>query len=159
MRIAPRDQDVGGRVRLDHAMGKKTSLPSKQHDVPYGDARDFDGTNEEDVGRSNGRTHARPRYSDVTFTESPKQGGNQLGGHLSDCGGSSGRMHGRRHEFFLLALHCPLTGFVFPHASAIVSKTVSWTNAGFWYAFFAPAPGGGAGVGSVGFGGVTLIPP
>jgi hypothetical protein len=34
-------------------------------------------------------------------------------------------------------------GFVFPHASAIVSKTRSWTKAGFRYGFFAAGSGVG----------------
>jgi hypothetical protein len=34
-------------------------------------------------------------------------------------------------EFFLTALHGPLVGLTLPQASAIVSKTRSWLNAGF----------------------------
>jgi hypothetical protein len=41
----------------------------------------------------------------------------------------------------------------------MVSKTVSWTKAGFWYGFFTPDPGGEAGVGAVGFDELIGIPP
>jgi hypothetical protein len=162
IRIAARDQDVDVRARLDHAMGDETPCSREQHDVPHGDSRALDGTDQKDVGRPDRWCHAPPRHAEATFTEPPEQRGNQLSAHVGDCGGSTrsgGRANGRRHEFFRLLLHWPLTGFVFPHASAIVSKTVSWTKAGFWYGFFDPDPGGETGVGAVGFDELIVIPP
>jgi hypothetical protein len=159
IRIAPRDQDVGARARFDHAMGNETPRSREQDDVPYRDSPTLDGTDQKDVGWPDCWKHAPPRHAEAAFTESMQHRGNQLSGHVSDCGGSScsGRAHCRLHEFFRLLLHWPLTGFVFPHASAIVSKTVSWTKAGFWYGFFNPDPGGETA--AVGFDELIVIPP
>jgi hypothetical protein len=133
IRIAPRDHGLAARMRLDDAMGNEAPLAREQDDVPRCDARGLDGTDQQDVGWPDRGKHALPRHPEATFTESPKHGGHQLDGHASDGRGSSRSARARRqaHEFFRLLLHWPLTGFVFPHASAIVSKTVSWTKAGF----------------------------
>jgi hypothetical protein len=95
IRIAPRDQDAGARARLDHAMGNETPSAREQDDVPDRDSRTLDGTDQEDVGGPDRWKHASPRHAEAAFTESLEQRGHQLGGHSSDCGGSScsGRPH------------------------------------------------------------------
>jgi len=90
IRIAPRDHDVGTRARFDHAMGNETPRSREQHDVPYRDSRTLDGTDQKDVGWPDRWKHAPSRHAETAFTESLEQRGNQLSGHIGDCGGSSG---------------------------------------------------------------------
>jgi hypothetical protein len=100
------------------AMGKEPMVEGEQDDIR--DANVFDGTALENqhVMRPDRREHTRAGHLDPCGAKAPQRVGNE-------------RRHGRRQELFLTALHGPLVGLIFPHASAIVSKTCSRTNAGF----------------------------
>src|SRR5262249_35116025 len=98
-------------------MGEQTLAVLDEHDVAFIDVVDAAAVNREDIARADRREHAPTRGAKPHAAEAAEHARQQRG---SDA-----------QEFFLTNLHWPMTGFVLPHASAIVSKSCSRTKAGF----------------------------
>jgi hypothetical protein len=85
---------------------------------------------EDDVTGSDRRTHARAGDAQAYAAE-PSEGIGQQGWRgPGDDVGLAGRH--RDQEFFLMNLQAPLVVLTLPQASAMVSKTCSRRNSGFW---------------------------
>src|SRR5262249_61344460 len=94
----------------------------------------------DDVAGPDGREHAAAGDPDARVPGGAERVGHQV------------RRDGQ--EVLRTERHWPMTGLVFPHASAIVSNSCSRLNAGFWYGFF--PRGFGSGVPSTGSAGVSF---
>jgi hypothetical protein len=110
-RIAAGDEP--GAAAGDDTVGKETALAKEYHDVADARALGGAGAHEEDVAGTNGGKHARA----LDAEPQPPGGANEGRGEL--------------YELRRLVLHEACVVSIFPHASAIVSNTRSWRNAGF----------------------------
>jgi hypothetical protein len=127
MRVAPGHDHATARIvdaHADDAMREEPIVQREENDI--GDANVLEGArhNDQHVAGPDRREHARTGHLDAGGAE-PLQ-------HFGDE-----RRAGLGQEFFRTDLHGPLVGLIFPHASAIVSKTCSRMKAGFSYAFLA----------------------
>jgi hypothetical protein len=66
-------------------MRKETPVPGDEHDVAQPHARDVDLTDEENVGRPDGRQHAGSRHTQLRFTDLPQQRRHKLGRSAADA--------------------------------------------------------------------------
>jgi hypothetical protein len=132
MRVPPGHEHGTARIvhaRADDAVSEEAIVQREEDDIRDADVLEGARLDVQHVTGPDRREHTRTGHLDARGAEPLQHFGHQ-------------RRAGRGQEFFRTDLHGPLVGLIFPHASAIVSKTCSRMKAGFSYAFLADSCNG-----------------